>query len=134
MLSPEAFWRQGLLGGAGCGPRAEYTAACFGTVQDKSGAVVPNATVTIADTEHGINRVVKSNGSGQFQLSSLPVGNYILTVDVTGFSTAVVTDIKVDADQNVKELIELTAGSDQTVTVEDTSGSAIDAKSRSWER
>ena len=65
--------------------RAQNTGSVFGTVQDASGAVVPKATVTIADTTQGLTRTVTSNANGEFQLNQLPVGNYILTVAVTSF-------------------------------------------------
>ncbi len=83
--------------------------------------MVPGASITIADTEHGINRTVKSNGNGEYTLSSLPVGNYVLTVGAPNFETSVITDIKVDANANIKELLTLTAGStSDQVTVQDT--------------
>ncbi len=119
--------------GLGLGGRTAYaqnTGSIFGSVADQSGAVVPGATVTVADTEHGVNRSVKTNASGEYQLTTLPVGTYILTVDVTTFATAVITDIKVDVASNIKEQIVLQPGNKgETVTVEDTSGSAIDANS-----
>jgi hypothetical protein len=118
----------GLLAGTSAA-HAQNTGSVFGTVQDKTGAVVPKATVVIADTEHGVTRTVTSNGSGQFQLDQLPVGDYILTVTAPTFQTAVVTDLHVDANANVKEPISLLSGAtSDTISVEDTSGS-VDTRS-----
>lgn len=119
----------GLLAG-GSAAMAQNTGTILGTVQDKSGAVVPGANVTVADTSTGVNRSVKSNGSGEYLIPSLPVGTYILTVGAPNFETAVVTDIKVDANANIKEQISLQPGAttDQ-VTVQDTQGSVIDPNS-----
>jgi hypothetical protein len=109
---------------------AQNTGSILGSVQDKSGAVVPNATVTVADPSTGVNRAVKSNGSGEYLVPSLPVGTYILTVAAPTFETSVITDIKVDANSNVKELVKLESGSaSESVTVQDTEGSVIDPNS-----
>ena len=119
-----------MLGGGARVASAQNTGTIFGTVQDRTGAAVPKAVVTVADTEHGTNRSVTANTQGEFNFAQLPVGNYILTVAAPTFETAVVTDIKVDAEGNTKEVVQLAPGSaNETVTVEDTSGSAIDAKS-----
>jgi hypothetical protein len=109
---------------------AQNTGSVFGSVVDKTGAVVPGAEVTIADTEHGVTRTVKSNGSGEYLIPSLPIGTYILTVGAANFETSVVTDIKVDANSNIKELVTMQAGSTKdSITVEDTTGSVIDPRS-----
>ncbi len=117
-----------LLGGKAM--HAQNTGSVFGSVQDPSGAIVPKAVVTIVDSAHGVTRTATTNNTGEFTLPSLPVGDYILTVAAPTFETSVTTDIHVDANANIKELIKLLSGSaSDTVTVEDTSGSTIDAKS-----
>ena len=45
-----------------------------GTVSDASGAVIPNCSVTITNTEIGDQRVVKTNETGDFNAPSLPIG------------------------------------------------------------
>ena len=110
--------------------KAQNTGTILGSVQDKTGAVVPGANVTVADPSTGVNRSVKSNGSGEYLIPSLPVGTYILTVGAPNFETSVVTDIKVDANANIKEQIALQPGSTtEQVTVQDTEGSVIDPNS-----
>ena len=92
--------------------------------------MIPGADVTVQDATHSLTRAVKSNASGEFLLPSLPLGVYTLSVSSPGFETFVVTGIPVDANANIKELVSLKTGSaKETVTVEDTSGSAIDANS-----
>jgi hypothetical protein len=109
---------------------AQNSGSVFGSVQDKTGAVVAKATITIVDSDHGVTRTTTSNNSGEFLIQQLPVGNYILTISAPTFETSVVTEIKVDADANVKEVVNLISGSaSESVTVEDTSGATIDAKS-----
>jgi len=109
---------------------AQNTGSIFGTVQDSTGAVIPNADVTTDNSATGATRTVKTNASGEFLVSSLPVGVYTLTVNAPQFEIFVVTGITVDANASIKELVSMKTGSaNATVTVEDTSGSAIDANS-----
>lgn len=65
------------------------TGAITGTVTDSSGAVVPNATVTITDTDTGVlARTSKTNASGIYVGSSLLVGTYKISVEAPGFERA----------------------------------------------
>src|SRR5439155_8471550 len=45
-----------------------------GTVQGKSGAVVPNATVTVTNVRTNLVRTATTDGSGFYTLTNLPVG------------------------------------------------------------
>ena len=99
-------------------------------MQDSSGAVIPGAVVTATDPVHAVTRAVKSNGSGEFTISGLPIGTYTLTTTSPQFESSVITGIRVDANSDIKEIVKLVTGSTaQTVTVTDDSSSAIDAKS-----
>ena len=58
-----------------------------GTVTDTSGAVVPNATVTLLNKTTGLKLTGSSSGSGQVNVSAVPAGDYVATVTATGFQT-----------------------------------------------
>lgn len=58
-----------------------------GTVVDESGAVLPNAVVTIRNKATGAERKVSSNQEGTFSAASLPAGNYELNIQIKGFRT-----------------------------------------------
>ncbi len=60
-------------------------ATIIGTVTDPAGAVVPNVTVTITNSETGRVRVVTTNSDGQFAAPSLPIGHFDVKAEVTGF-------------------------------------------------
>jgi hypothetical protein len=62
------------------------TGAIAGTVQDVSGAVVPEAEVTVIQVETGLTRLLKSGENGQFLVPVLPTGTYKLRVVKPGFS------------------------------------------------
>src|SRR5260370_15647595 len=61
------------------------TAALQGRVADKTGAVVPNATVTAVNTETGFTRSAKANAGGSYEITQLPVGTYKVTGEAATF-------------------------------------------------
>ncbi len=72
-----------------------------GTVTDPSGAAVPDAVVSIRDTERGIIYEAKTNASGNFTQTHLISGNYEVHVAVSGFSEFTATGIvQVDTTTN----------------------------------
>ena len=62
------------------------TAELHGTVHDSSGAVIPNATITITDASKGFTRATTSDGQGEYQLLLLPPGTYVLSATSPGFA------------------------------------------------
>jgi hypothetical protein len=78
-----AAWAQSEIGGA----------TLNGTVTDATGAAVPNAKVTAANTATGTTRTTNTGDAGLYTFSQLPVGTYDVTVDATGFKTAKGTGI-----------------------------------------
>ncbi len=57
-----------------------------GTVFDPSGAVVPNAPVTIHNDGTNVDIHLASDGSGYYKAAQLPAATYTLTVNATGFA------------------------------------------------
>jgi len=55
------------------------TASLHGRVSDKSGAVLPQATVTVANTETGLTRSAVADDRGEYEITQLPVGTYKVT-------------------------------------------------------
>src|SRR5205085_9008042 len=64
------------------------TASVTGTVHDSSGAIVPGAAVLIRN--HATSQTWESltDGRGSFRLQLLPVGDYHLSVQLSGFTPA----------------------------------------------
>jgi hypothetical protein len=58
-----------------------------GTVTDATGAIVPNATVTIENPVSGYSRTATSDSAGSYQFTNLPLNPYHLTVSLKGFAT-----------------------------------------------
>src|ERR1700761_7938149 len=58
-----------------------------GVVQDSSGAVIPDADVTVINVDTGLALQAKSNRSGVFVFSPLKIGNYSVSAVSAGFET-----------------------------------------------
>ena len=65
------------------------TGIISGTVTDESGAVIPNAAITITNKATGAARSVTANASGIFSASALEPGEYEVRSENTGFRTTV---------------------------------------------
>ena len=99
---------------------AQITAASIhGTVTDSSGAVVPNAKVTVLNTSTGIATHAMTNSSGYYIVSSLqPGGPYSVSIDATGFQSFVAQGINLAVAANWDTDARLKVGSaSQTVAV-----------------
>src|SRR6186997_75385 len=63
------------------------TGTMNGTVHDASGAVVPNATVSITSEATGAKRQQQSNADGYFAFTDMQIGSYMLSVELKGFKS-----------------------------------------------
>jgi hypothetical protein len=64
------------------------TTAAVGTVTDATGAAIPDATVTLTQTETNVARTVTTRADGAFRAEFLPVGPYKLKVTASGYKAA----------------------------------------------
>src|SRR4051794_20351527 len=74
----------------------------LGTIQDSTGAGVPDAEVKAIETNTNIVHVSKANDAGNFTFPLLDPGAYIVQTDRTGFKRAQRTDVKLDANSTVR--------------------------------
>ncbi len=81
----------------GAGAQLAGKGAITGTVQDKTGAVISNATVTATSNATGISTVTKSTGAGDYNFSDLDPGVYSVTTLATGFEKLTQQNIHVNA-------------------------------------
>ncbi len=88
-----------------------------GVVQDASGAVVPNAKVTLLNTDQGLSLVTTTDNSGVYTFSPVRIGNYSVSATAPGFSVTTQQNLNVAVSQNARVNIQLTPGA-ETQTVE----------------
>jgi len=97
----------------------QENATINGTATDPSGAVVPNASVKLVNTETSETRTATTNEAGIFNFTGLRIGHYNLTVTAPGFQVSSTTGIVLNVAQTLQENIVLAVGSaQQTVSVE----------------
>ncbi len=89
----------------------------FGTVSDASGAVIPNALITVTDVAKGTVVTVSSNASGDYSVPHLIPDVYNLKVVAKGFKPFETQGITVQADAAPRIDPTLTIGSDTGTTV-----------------
>ena len=65
------------------------TSAIAGVVTDKSGSVVPNASVTVTQAATGLIRKVTTNEAGEYVVAQLSPGSYEVKIEASGFQQSV---------------------------------------------
>jgi hypothetical protein len=98
--------------------------AISGTIQDTTGAVVPNAQVTLLNTDQGITLQTKSGGNGEYSFSPVRIGHYSITAAAKGFSKTTQQNLTVAIAQHLTVNVQLKLGA-ATETVEVTTAPAL---------
>src|SRR4029077_4954548 len=82
----------------------------FGTVSDSTGAVVPNATVTVTDVAKGTSVSVQTDASGEYRVQHLIPDTYSVSAEAGGFSKVTTENVVVYADTAPRVDITLAVG------------------------
>jgi hypothetical protein len=94
------------------------TATLAGTITDSSGAVVPNATITLTQTDTNFTRVSTTKADGTYHEEFLPIGPYKISVAALGFKTLQRSGVVLAVMQNASlDLALEIGGADQTIDV-----------------
>jgi hypothetical protein len=106
-----------------------------GTVADPSGAVVPNANITITNTATGTTRTTTSQENGSYRFDAIDPGTYNLEITATGFTTVRSENIVVASAQTAEVNLQLAVsgatatvdvtGSDSSVQLQTTDGARV---------
>ena len=110
--------------------QAQYSSGIKGTVVDQSGAVVPNAQVTLTNQDTQVKQTATASEQGFVQILQIPPGRYTISVSVAGFTPWEQKDVDIIGTDVRTIYPKLTVGSLQStvqvtgssVAVETTSG------------
>ena len=115
-------------------PRVSTVAAATGSlrgqVADPSGAVIPQASLTVTSAA-GVSRTGTSDASGQYVVPGLAPGQYTVTVQATGFSTFTSPPVRIVAGQTQQLNVSLSIQMEQqqVQVTGDTAGVSVDPDS-----
>ena len=95
------------------------TSSLAGVVVDSNGGVIPGASITVKNIATGTTYEAVTNTTGVFSVAALNAGTYTVTVSLTGFKTAVVSDVRVQPGEPASVRATLEVGNiAETITVE----------------
>src|SRR5215831_19367650 len=77
-----------------CIAHSQSTASLRGTITDPSGAVIPDAMVTVKSAENGSSRKTATDINGEYSFLQVTPGDYNLIAEKSGFATMTKGDIK----------------------------------------
>ncbi len=86
------------------------TASLQGTITDSTGAVIPNAAITLTNTATQVVRKTTSDGSGLYSFPNTAIGTYSLGVTVAGFQSYKQTNIVLEVGSSIAVNVKMTIG------------------------
>ena len=81
-----------------------------GTISDASGAVIPNAEVTVRQTSTGLEGSTKTNATGFYSLPALRAGEYVVGAQASGFQRIEQHGVVLQSDTTRTINLQLTVG------------------------
>ena len=111
-------------------------ATLTGVVTDSSGAVVPNANITLRNADSGDVRQTVTNNQGYYTFASVAAATYDVTVEASGFQNFKVSGVALGGGEkrnvnatlqvgNTNQTIEVTGGADIIAPVDSGEKSAV---------
>lgn len=97
-----------------------------GTVTDKTGAVVPNASVVATNNDTNVATTRRASSTGDYEITPLNPGNYTLTVKAEGFEGFVQQGIHVNALEVSNADVHLAIGDKGTTVTVTAQGPALE--------
>ncbi len=117
-----------LLGTGRLFAQATASGNIVGYVTDPTGAAVSNATVTASNNGTNNQRTTKTNGAGEYRFDLLPIGNYTISVQASGFSSAKTTGIELLVGTTVTANLPVVAGGVSTTVEVSSSNQLVDTE------
>ncbi len=79
----------------------QTTGTVIGRVLDDQGAAIPGATITVTSPSTGFTRSDVSDAEGVYRLRALPVGNFDIAVELSGFASVDRKGVVVNVGQTI---------------------------------
>ena len=107
--------------------RAQSTqGSIVGTVKDSKGAVIPAAQVTLINTDEGVSRTTKTNGTGEYSFLDAKASHYTISIEFPGLEKWEASGVTLEVRQQLRVDATLAVGTvQQSVTVNGDAASAI---------
>jgi len=100
-------------------PAFAQEATIVGTVTDPTGATVPNANISITNTDTGVVHQFQSNTAGEFVAPSLHIGRYVVRAEAAGFKALQQKDVVLQVGDRIRVDFKLELGNaTEQITVE----------------
>ncbi len=90
--------------------QAGATGTILGTVTDMSGAIVPNAKVTVTNTATNVDFRTSTGSSGDYNAPALNPGSYKVIVESAGFDRSIMSGITLTVNQKIRIDVALKPG------------------------
>jgi hypothetical protein len=98
--------------------QAQANAGLTGTISDSSGAVVPNASVTVTDLGTAQQFHTTSSTAGTYSVTGLTPGTYSITIEASGFKKEIQNEVNIEVSTTATINISLSTGTtSETVQV-----------------
>jgi len=117
-------------------PAQDATGRIIGNITDPSGLVVADAKVTVVNVATQIVSTTTTNSAGFYQVLSLPIGYYDVTIEKEGFQKVIFTKQQLQISQSLRldaalligkqtESVEVTTQAANVETVNQTIGASV---------
>jgi hypothetical protein len=94
--------------------RAAYaqfgSASVLGYVRDNTGAVIPNATVTLNNVATNVSQSATTDKDGKYEFNSVPIGDYQISTEAAGFQGAKTAPFNLSTDARQRVDIQVKPG------------------------
>ncbi len=107
------------------------TGSISGTVTDASGAVLPNASVSVRNVDTGVATTTTTNGDGVYSARFLPIGRYSVRISAAGFTEQAVPPFTLEINQTAKIDGKLSVGGSDTSVQVDTAAPILNTNDSS---
>lgn len=134
VLKPSGLWWllivAVVLGTMGSALAQLATGTISGNVVDESGAVIPNATVTITNKATNVARSATTNAEGFYSVVALPAGDYEVKAEIKGFKT-LIRPATVQAGETTSVNMPMSLGQTQEVVTVEAASAQINYETNS---